>query len=481
MKQLFLSNIALLVLINLLIKPLYIFGIDRSVQNQVGAEIYGLYFALYNFAFLFQMVNDFGIQNFNNRNIARHPHLLDKYFPDFLILKALLSLVYLALLLTGAWLVGYTEEQMPLLFWIGVNWSMSALLLYLRSNVSGLGLYRADSLLSVLDRSLLILGLGPLLWVPAWRTAFRIEWFVYAQTITLGLASTIAFLIAWKKVQTWRFRLDRKRMAVILRQSFPFALTVLLMTVYTRIDGVMIERMLEDGAFEAGVYASAYRLLDAANMIGFLFAGLLLPMFSRMLKNKEPVGALVGLGFQWLFAGAVTLAIATIFFRVQIMQTLYAGGGGADILAWLMAAFVAMAGTYVYGALLTAHGEMYWLNLIFTGGIAVNILLNAMLIPRLGALGAAMATAATQWAALLAQILLAQVALNLKTDMRAIFRNAAFAACLTAGCSFLYHWNGPGWVVKFLLCAPAGLLTAFIFGLIRIRDIQQLLNANRDG
>ena len=53
MKREFASNIALLILINLLIKPAYIFGVDRSVQNLVGAEDFGIYFGLYNFAFLF--------------------------------------------------------------------------------------------------------------------------------------------------------------------------------------------------------------------------------------------------------------------------------------------------------------------------------------------------------------------------------------------------------------------------------------------
>jgi hypothetical protein len=41
--------------------------------------------------------------------------------------------------------------------------------------------------------------------------------------------------------------------------------------------------MLPDGKIQSSIYASAYRLLDAANMIAYLFAGLLLPLFARML------------------------------------------------------------------------------------------------------------------------------------------------------------------------------------------------------
>ncbi len=163
----------------------------------------------------------------------------------------------------------------------------------------------------------------------------------------------------------------------------------------------------------------------------------------------------------------------------QMMAALYVGGMGGDILAWLMAAFVAMAGTYVYGTLLTARGAMRSLNLIFAGGIAANILLNVALIPRMGALGAAIATAATQWAAFLAQTLLAQSVLKLKTDLRALIRYAAFTGALAAQCTLFYYWAGPEWIVKFLLCVCAGIWTAFIFRLIRRKDIQQLLTADR--
>lgn len=74
------------------------------------------------------------------------------------------------------------------------------------------------------------------------------------------------------------------------------------MTVYYRIDGVMIERMLgENGALEAGVYASAFRLLDALSILGLMFATILLPMFSRMIHQQEPTQAFAELNFKLMF------------------------------------------------------------------------------------------------------------------------------------------------------------------------------------
>ena len=49
MKAKFIWNLLLVVILNLLIKPFYILGIDAEVINRVGASVYGNYFALINF------------------------------------------------------------------------------------------------------------------------------------------------------------------------------------------------------------------------------------------------------------------------------------------------------------------------------------------------------------------------------------------------------------------------------------------------
>ncbi len=64
MKRKFVTNLALLLFLNLLVKPVYAFGIDVGVQNAVGARAYGNYFILLNFSLIFQILLDLGIENF---------------------------------------------------------------------------------------------------------------------------------------------------------------------------------------------------------------------------------------------------------------------------------------------------------------------------------------------------------------------------------------------------------------------------------
>lgn len=398
MKREFLLNIAFLLTANLLIKPFYLFGIDRGVQNTVSETEYGLYFALFNFTFLFQIVNDFGIQNYNNRHLSQHRQLLVKYFPNFVVLKGLLSLIYLALVLGLGWLAGYTLPHFGLLLFIAFNQILFSLLIYLRSNLTGLGHYRIDSLLSVFDRLLLILICGVLLWSEWVPGPFQIEWFVWAQTVSLGITALFAFGLVARRLPRIRLRFRPSFLLYLLRESAPYALSIFLMSAYYRLDGIMIEQLLPGGAREAGLYASAYRLYEAANVVGFLFAGLLLPIFSRMLKGREPVRELAGFSFKLITTGALTLLAGVVFYRTPIMEALYDSGSAYSgrILLYLCLGFVGVAGTYIYGTLLVAGGCTKALNRAFAIGLLINLGLNIVLIPQLKAEGAAIATFVTQ-------------------------------------------------------------------------------------
>ena len=120
-KRDFVFNIAILIFLNLLVKPFWILGVDVAVQNRVGAASYGLYFAIFNFTYLFNVVLDMGITNFNNRNIARHSQLLSKHLSGILILKLLLGGLYMLITFGVAAIIGYDTLHVKLLFWMAIN------------------------------------------------------------------------------------------------------------------------------------------------------------------------------------------------------------------------------------------------------------------------------------------------------------------------------------------------------------------------
>ena len=84
------------------------------------------------------------------------------------------------------WLVHRFEvEVFYLLFFVALNHVLISIVAYLRSNVSGVGMYRTDSLISTLDKVFLIALCAVLLWANPFSEGegFQIKWFVHAQNI----------------------------------------------------------------------------------------------------------------------------------------------------------------------------------------------------------------------------------------------------------------------------------------------------------
>jgi len=490
MQKKFVTNLALLLSMNLLIKPFFVIFIDRSVQKAVGTEDFGAYFALFNFTFLMNIVLDFGITNFNNKNIAQNNHLLTKHFSSLFVLKLLLALIYILITLTFGYFVGYDFRYIKLVLILGFNQFLISLIMYLRSNIAGLHFFKTDSIVSILDRTILI-GLcivllwGNLPWTKNSSGRLDVLWYVYAQTISYFITACIAFIIVVGKAETLKLKFSFPFSLMILKKSFPFAVLVLLMTFYNRIDSVMLERMLPNGDEQSGIYAQGYRLLDATNMIAFLFAGLLLPIFSRMLKYKESVEQLVKLSFTLLITPAIVIAAGCFFYKHELMELLYldkkdvAGSmahikQSAPVFALLMSCFIAISTTYVFGTLLTANGNMKELNIMAASGMVFNIVMNLILIPRYSALGSAVASLITQFSTALVQVLIVQYNFKFRINYRLLFTLCLFAVGVIV-INYFSKMLSSQFLVNFSLMVAASILWAFLIRLISIKSMLRIL------
>ncbi len=397
MQRKFLANLALIILVNLLVKPLYLFGIDRGVQNTVGSADYGLFYALFNLCYIFSIIPDLGITNYNNRHIAQHSQLLTKYFSNITVIKIFLSLIYIFIVLLLAFYRGYSERELNLLIILLTGQVLNSYVLYNRSNLAGLHLFKTDTFISVLDKVLLLLFCGPLLLLPVFEVDFSIETFIYLQSGSFLITAIVSFFLVKQYTDKPSFKFDLNMLRVILKESYPYAILTLLMTVYMKIDTVLLKELHPDGYNEVGIYAAAYRLVDALNMIAVLFAGLLYPIFARMIKQQEDLNPLIRTGISLLVLPAVIFAVCAYFYRFQIMDLLYKehAEASAGVFGSLMISFIAICSSYIFGTLLTAKGNIKLLNTIALLAVVLNVLCNYLIIPTMGAKGAAWVSLST--------------------------------------------------------------------------------------
>jgi O-antigen/teichoic acid export membrane protein len=476
LKRKFFTNLILLLSINVLIKPFWLLGIDRHVQVITG-DAFGLYYSLLGLSATLNILLDMGITNYNNRNISRYNHLLPKHLGKILGIRMVLAVVYALVCFLWGYLAGYDKLQLHILSFLIVNQFLLQLILYLRSNLAALQLFTIDSLMSVLDRVFMIIFCGIILYTNLFDHQIKIEWFVYIQTLSYLLSALIILWIVLKKAGKIKVSFDLKFTLVFLRKTYPYAILVLLMSFYNRFDTVMMELILPEGVgnSQVGIYAHGYRILEAVSMFGVLFAGMLLPIFSKMLKTKESISDMVKFSFSLIMFISVSIAVVSFFYQEFIMNLMYRDHieESAKVFGILMFGFIPITITYIFGTLLTANGSIKQLNLMAAFGMATNIGLNLLLIPQMGALGAAYSSLTTQTLTAIIQTAIAIFVFKFTPNPKFVIRVILFFALTLAITLASQKISSPflGIVVAFLGIT----LSAFAIKLIDLKKLIELI------
>jgi O-antigen/teichoic acid export membrane protein len=469
-KKKFIFDLAILIVLNLLIKPFWTIIVEPKVQGQVGNISYGEYAVIFNFSMLLNIFLDFGLTNFNNRNIAQNSHLLSKHFSKMLSFKFALGAFYMVVSFCIGWLLlGYNTL---LLFILCFNTFLLGFTSFLRSNLQALHLFKLDSVLSVLDRVIMIIIVVAMLLNMFGMTVSTLN-FVLAQTIGYALTSLICFIVVLSKTHTFKLNWDWAFNYMILKKSFPFAVLVLLMTFYNRLDTVMIEYLLPGdlGKEQSGIYVKSFRLLDAANQIATLFSIQLIPLFSRMLKHRENIENIVKLSFTLLLTPALIVSVSTIFYAQQFFDKIYTGDTeGFQILAVIMNCFTAVCLTCIFGTLLTASGNLRKQNFAAVGGILVNVVLNLVLIPKYFAMGSAISSLVTQMLTGLLQVYICYKVFKFKVNRRLLTSLFLFIGGLFFINYFTLNLTGQ-WMVNFVIMLTFSGLLAFVTGMVNPKSV----------
>lgn len=484
MKKFFVVNLLFMLSLNLLIKSFWILGIDRSVQNALPSGEYGVYYALLNFSYLFNIILDFGINNFNNKTIAQNTFLLKKYFARILPLKLILAGVYIVAVFVVALIGGYKSRAFNMLMWLCLFQILTYFLTYFRSNISGLLLFKTDSILSILDKSLTIIFCSILLWTNFLKEDFKVEYFVYVQVLSIFISCVVALVICLTKTGFIKLVWNKAFMLAILKYGFPFALLSLLMSFYNRIDSVFLERLLDDNGFAAGVYASGFRLVDSANMVSYLFSVILLPFFAKLIKDSKllptdfvgeknkNIKDIIKISFHLLLVLSMGFVLVSFLYSNELMTLLYNKNieESAEVYRILCFCFIPVSTTYIFGTLLTANGSMKKLNIVAACGMVMNVVLNIILVPKYQQNGSAVSSLASQVVTAILQVWIAIRIFNISFNAKYVTKIISFVLCLTLMSYFIYNIELM-WGYRIVITLTVIIILAFVFKVFNIKDI----------
>jgi O-antigen/teichoic acid export membrane protein len=358
------------------------------LSRYLGVEGFGRFSYLYAFYYFFLALNDFGVNTIVVRELAQNRSRAGELLGSMLIYKMGLSALSVAI----AWLIIFSagfERQLA-----GALLLFAAILPLHSLQIAGalfqvLPDFKTPAILGIVTR---LAGLGLVLGAVALKGGLMT--IVAIQVVTELLFGAGLVLAARRRVHI-QLRFDRQIWSQILRASLPLGLAGIAVAFINRIDFLMLERMA--GIRDVGLYSAAYKITSLLEAFPLLVMTVAYPVLARL--AKENAGELRGFYRRTsliLAAFGVAVGAACTLLAARFLPLLFGArfDGAVPTLQVLVWASVCVFASLTAGNLLIAAGRERISLVVSVAGVAVNISLNLVLIPRYGTMGAAIATVA---------------------------------------------------------------------------------------
>ena len=380
----FYRSVFFLVLLNLIVKPLWIFGVDRQVQVLVGLKAYGTYFACFGLTLIFNIVADLGITLYIQRNLA-HLQFRGSWFFKAIIYKAALSFLYIILVLMTAAIMQLNTFN--LLLPLALLQTILSWIAFCRAVLSAEQQFNHSSVLSILDKLLIILPLGWLLYFSGSQSQISIEAFAWWQVASSSVALLWGiYSMFYRAGHTTTDELPLSYVQII-RQSMPYALMIFFMFMHSRADAIMLEKLTPQSAGETGLYATLYRFIDAGTVFSYLIAGFFLSYWSKHLNDHQIIRESMNRMFAILMSVALWIGIYFFFFSDVLAEFIYQSTDArlSYLLKWGFFTFIPCFAVDVFGTMLTAKQRIKTMLILVFFSTIMNMGLNLYFIPAYGA------------------------------------------------------------------------------------------------
>ena len=374
----------------------------------LGAEDYGRFMYALAVATIVETVMDIGLAHVTVRAVARDTAGAPALFRHVLGLKLLWVAAGIVVLLVVAPLLRHETVVIELCYLLGISGAARSYFLTARGFLQGLGRFDLEAVTVVSDRVLLLV-IGTATLVAGYGVVGLGVAFVVARVVMFGAVTLL--LRGLLGAMTPRF--DREVWRTLQAAALPLGFFMISLNLYNYIDTVLLGAMRTNA--ETGWYSAAYRVYEGLTYPPSIIAALVTPRLSYLFEHdRARVGRLLGR----TLAGAAVLGLvlggAALALAPEVIALLFGHAFDAAVgpLRILAGGAVFVFCTWVLHAAAIATNLDRRLVLTTSIGLAANLGLNLVLIPRWGIRGAAAATVAAE--ALTVGILFIQLRAHLR-------------------------------------------------------------------
>ncbi len=443
------------------------------IVRTLGSDGYGMFAFVYAFTGLFEWLATFGIENPLVRRAAllqTDPREPGKDKPGVLFGSALLLSCLTAFGAAGiatltAFVLGYRGRTAALLAIAGIE-AIALVPPRLLGAILQARLEMWKMVAITSTRQLIWLGIVFVLF----SADAPVEAFVGARTI-IATAEVLAIAVVSMRSLRARLGVLSETVLGLARESWPLAFMYLAISVNLRVDRVLIERLAGPG--QLGLYALADNVGGLMAVVPLALGRSVYPEICKRLESEDRFRSAVRSSFRVAVA-VVGLAVVALFaagpFLIRLVYGERFAESGPLLRVLLLGQLGATYGTILGVALLARSLQRAMMVANIVTGV-FNLVLNLLVIPRWGALGAAWVTVASYWMGSSLFFELAKRTRELNREGIAVFARALPGLGLGLGAALVVQNHFLAIALSPLLCffafAASGIITAEDRDLVR--------------
>lgn len=361
------------------------------VARYLGPEQYGLMSYVMSYVALFQVLASFGMDNIEIREESKTPEDKDKIIGTAFGLKLVFAVVTMGLIALTTWLF----EADSFTKWMIILYSISMIMNsfgvirnYFTSLVWNEYIVKTEisrTLIGAGIKVILLLLHAPLVWFIA-ATLF--------DTMLIAGGYLVSYRSKVDSIRKWQF--DKETAKYLIKQSFPLLLSGAAVVVYQKIDQVMLGNMLDKEA--VGYYSVAGKFVEICIFIPTIISQTITPLLVRAYsldKNEYIKKAQLFMNISVWGTGLLCIIMSVLASPI-IHYSFGAQYTSSVILLQVMIFKVfGYAHAQVTGTMIIIESKQKWVALRNIIGCISAVSLNLILIPRYGALGAAISSVFT--------------------------------------------------------------------------------------
>lgn len=363
------------------------------VARYLGPEQFGLFSYVLAFVALFGVFATLGLDDIVVRDIVRNPSDKDEILGATFSLKLLGGLVGILLTTAGILLLRpndrLTHSMVAIIASGLIFQSFDTISFWFQSQV------QIKYVVYAKNGAFILISLAKVGLILSHASLIAFAWAALAEIILGAVGLTLAYGANGHLVRAWRGSIARARS--LLTDSWPLILAGLAIVVYMKIDQIMLGEMLGNQA--VGLYSAATRISEIWYFIPVAIVSSASP---SIVEAKAISDSLyyqkVDKLFRLMAVLAFSIVIPMTFFSGHIIDLLYGpefAGAGSVLAIHIWAAVFVFLG--VAQGPWTVNEGLMKLSLQRTViGAVANVVLNLLLIPRIGVVGAAISTLIAQ-------------------------------------------------------------------------------------